>query len=303
MIRNVGYVCINNTLKAEGIRNNRKMIRKTFDAKGLGYTSEITLANARDILRILEWNEQHGVKLFRLTSNIAPWASEYELTDLPDWSEIKATLRAAGDFARVHDHRLTMHPGQFNCLTSPTERVVLNTIKDLTVHGQLMDAMGLPRSHESKINIHAGGAYGDPDSAMERFCRNFERLPETARSRLTVENDDKPNAYSVSMLHSGISSRTGVPIVFDAHHYDYGPADIPKSEAHRLAASTWPDGIVPVCHMSSSKKIHEDPTANTYAAHADYIYDPFETDVTVDVVLEAKAKEAALFRYREQFLS
>lgn len=301
MIRHTGYVCINNTLKAQGVRNNRSMIRKTFDEKGLGYTSELTLGNSRDILPILKWNEQHGVKLFRVTSDLAPWASEYELTDLPDWPEIECALREAGDFVRAHGHRLTMHPGQFNCLTSKSERVVLNTIKDLQIHAELMDAMGLPRTHESKINIHAGGAYGDPDAAMERFCRNFERLPETVRCRLTVENDDKPNAYSVSMLHKGITSRVGTPIVFDAHHYDYGPQDIPKRDAANLAASTWPDGITPVFHLSSSKKIHEDESTRTYTAHSDYIYDTFEVDTEVDLMLEAKAKEAALMKFREDY--
>jgi UV DNA damage endonuclease len=303
LLRYTGYVCINNTLAKRGIRNNRAMIRKTFHEKGLPYASEIMLLNVQDILHILKWNEQNGVKLFRLSSDLAPWASEYEFDQLPDWPKIRATLQATGDFARAHGHRLTMHPGQFNCLTSPHEHVVVNSIKDLRIHAEIMDAMGLPRTHEAVINIHAGGAYGDPTSALDRFCKNFDRLPDCVKTRLTVENDDKPNSYSTTMLYEGITKCIGVPIIFDAHHYDYGPKDCAKIDAAELAASTWPTGCVPLFHMSSSKKIYEDSTTRNFASHADYIYEAFpEIKSTVDLDIEAKAKEAALFKFRNDFL-
>ena len=303
-VNRLGYACINETLKAQRPRvcANRGMIKRTFHEKGSGYAAELILQNARDQLAILEWNEQHNIRFFRMSSDMLPWASEFNLLAEPLWPDIEAALAAVGDFARQHDHRITMHPGPFNCLGSPNESVIANTIKDMELHGLLLDAINAPRSPHAKINIHVGGAYGEHEDTMDRFCRNVERLSESVRSRLTVENDDRPNLFSISQLYRGIWQRTEIPIVFDSLHYEYGPADCPKSDALDLAVSTWPDGVVPVCHHSSSRKLHEDATCRMAKAHADYIYEPFECGAhTVDVMLETKAKEAALLQYRKQF--
>ena len=58
---NLGYACINMELsqqpKSKRVTTNRSMIRRTFDEKGLPYASELALANCRDLLKILQWNE------------------------------------------------------------------------------------------------------------------------------------------------------------------------------------------------------------------------------------------------------
>ena len=303
-INRIGYACINETLKAQKPRvvTNRSMVKRTFHERGSGYAAELILQNARDLLTILQWNEAHDIRFFRVSSDMLPWASEFDLRAETLWPEIGSALADVGAFAREKGHRITMHPGPFNCLGSPSESVILNSLKDMELHGLVLDAMGAPRTHHAKINIHVGGAYGDPDQAMERFCRNIERLSDSVLSRLTVENDDRPNLFNVSMLHRGIYQRTGTPIVFDSLHYEYGPADVPKPEALALALSTWPDGIVPVCHHSSSRKLNEDASCRMEKAHADFIYEPFECGAhTIDLMLETKAKEAALLRYRDQF--
>ena len=109
-------------------------------------------------------------------------------------------LHSAGLKAKTHKIRITSHPGPFNVLTSPHRLVVDNCIKDLSTHGEIFDLMGLSRTPYNKINIHIGGAYGDKISAMDRFCKNFERLPQSVQTRLTVENDDKSSMYSVKDL-------------------------------------------------------------------------------------------------------
>jgi UV DNA damage endonuclease len=122
-----------------------------------------------------------------MSSDLLPWASEYNVSDLPNYREIKNTLEQCGDYAHQHDMRITSHPGPFNVLTSPHPHVVDNCIVDLSIHGQVFDMMGLSRTPYNKINIHIGGAYGDKPSAMKRFCENFHRLPDSVKSRLTVE--------------------------------------------------------------------------------------------------------------------
>lgn len=300
MIR-LGYACINTELNKTGITTNRGMIKKTFMSKGLPAASQLALQNIRDLLTILRWNEKHGIKVFRMSSDIFPWSSEYEYEQLPNWDKLQFALKLAGDFAISNGHRLSFHPGQFNCMASENETVVKNSIKDLTSHGQFMDLLGMPRSHGAKINIHVGGAYGNREAAMLRFCKNFDKLPESVQTRLVVENDDKPNMFSTSILHAGIYSNIKAPITFDWHHYDCGPKDIPKQEALQLALSTWPSGIRPCVHHSSSRQIEEGITARR-TAHADFLYEPFETSSDIDIMLECKAKEQGLFRYRDTFL-
>ena len=223
---NLGYACINMNLSnpkqfgsdKEKITTNRSMIKRTFQEKGVEYVSELALQNVIDLNHIIKWNEQHNIKFFRMSSEIFPWASEYKWEDLPDIKMIKVWLENAGLMASEYGQRLTSHPGPFNVLVSPNPKVVDNTITDLSIHGDIMDFMGLSRTPYNKINIHCNGVYGDKQSAMDRFCKNFERLPMSVQSRLTVENDDKASMYSVKDLYEGIHKRIGIPITFDYHH-------------------------------------------------------------------------------------
>ena len=228
----LGYACINMKLsypqkyggKERGVKpitTGRGMIKRTFETKGVDYASEITLANVKDLNGVMTWNVLNGYNFYRMTSGLAPWKSEYEWSDMKDLKEIKLWLRSAGTMANTHGVRVTSHPGPFNVLVSPNEDVVQNTFQDLKMHAEVFDFMGLSRTHYNKINIHCNGVYGDKESAMDRFCKNFERLPESVQSRLTVENDDKASMYSVKDLYEGIHKRIGIPIVFDYHHFKF----------------------------------------------------------------------------------
>ena len=79
----------------------------------------------------------------------------------------------------------------FNVLTSPHEHVVDNCVKDLTIHGDVFDMIGLSRTHYNKLNIHIGGGYGDKPKSMERFCKTLKNYSDSVKSRLTVETMTK----------------------------------------------------------------------------------------------------------------
>jgi len=299
MVR-LGYACINMGLQeSRGIQTSRGMIKKTFQQKGASYASSLALQNCKDLIEIVKWNNENGIKVFRITSCLFPWASEYQIDDLPDIEQISAALQEVGKVAKEGGQRLSHHPGPFNILASETERVVNNCIIDLKIHQKTMDLMQQPEDRWAKINIHVGAAKGDREKALETWCRNFDRLPDGVKNRLTVENDDKENLYSIKMLYEGVFKRTGVAIVADQHHHECGPQDIPWSEALPLAASTWSD-VRPTCHLSNSRRIEMEGVNKN--AHSDWYYTPFnDCGLDVDVVLEAKMKERALFRYKTQF--
>jgi len=297
---NYGYCCINLTLGEKGIKIGRGMIKKTFAAKGIKYAGELAEDNVRDMIEIIKWNNQQGIKMYRMSSNLFPWMSEYELTDLPNWEKINNLLKGAGTLALKYGQRITFHPGQFNILTSEREDVVVKTLKELRQHGEIMDAMGLPRTHEAPINIHAGGTYGDKPSAMARFIKNFHRLDDTVKSRLVLENDDKPAQYGVEDLYE-IWKSCNTPITFDYHHHRCYNDPMPEKEALEIAASTWPTGIRQLCHYSSAKKLHEDASV-IMRAHADYVYEQInDYGMDLDIEIEAKAKELAVQKYMKQF--
>jgi UV DNA damage endonuclease len=293
---NLGYACINMTI-GKKVTTNRSMVKRTFQAKGLDYVSELALLNAKDIIKILEWNRMNGIKFFRLSSAIVPWGDNIDLTQLKDYKEIKSELKKAGDFAKFHNIRITSHPGPFVVLTSPKENVVEAAIKDLELHGKIFDMMGLSKTPYNKINIHCNGVYGDKISAMDRFCKNFKRLSKSVQSRLTVENDDKASMYSVCDLMY-IHERIGIPIVFDYHHYQFCKGVLSEDEALELAVSTWPIGITPVVHYSESKALHENDSKVKPQAHSDYIKKlPNTYGFNVDIMVEAKAKELAILPF------
>lgn len=302
MATNYGYCCINLTLEKErGIKIGRSMIKRTFKAKGIEYAGELAEANLTDMIEILKWNTQQGIKLYRMSSNMFPWMSEYEISDLPNFKKIKQLLETAGKLAIDSGQRIGFHPGQFCVLPSPNPKVVENTIDELDKHAQILDMMGLPQNQTYSMNIHLGGSYGDKDAAMQRFVDNFKRLSKSAQNRLVLENDDKPAQYSVSDLYE-IYKQIGTPITFDYHHHRCYNDPMPEEDALKLAASTWPSGIRQLCHYSSAKKLHEDETA-IIRAHADYLYERIETyGMDLDIELEVKAKELALIKYRKEYL-
>ena len=293
---NLGYACINMTLGGQKpkITTNRSMIKKTFIDKGVEYAGDLSLLNSRDLCEIVKWNVDNGVNFFRISSDIFPWASEYNIEDLPQYQRIKTVLSSCGNYARENGIRLTSHPGPFNVLVSPREHVVQNTITDLPNHGKVFDLLGLDRTPYNKINIHCNGVYGDKPSALDRFCKNFELLPESVQTRLTVENDDKASMYSVKDLMY-IHERIGIPIVFDYHHHKFCTGDMTEQEALELAISTWPEGITPVVHYSESKALHESNDKLKPQAHSDYINNlPNTYGNNVDIMVESIAKELSI---------
>lgn len=295
-----GYASINLTLAAQKIQVNRSMMKRTFLEKGVPYASALTLANFIDFEKVLEWNIQNNILFFRMSSDMMPWMSQFQVADLPDYEEIKKVLARCGEKAATNNLRLTYHPGPFNVLASNTESVITKTLHELNQHAAIMDLLNLPPTPYAKINIHVGGAFGDKTSALARFAENYMRLPDNVRKRLAVENDDKANMFSVKDL-LWLHEQTNIPITFDYFHHQFCPGGLSEEEALLAAVSTWPNGITPVVHFSSSKKKNEDPSS-VATAHADYLYEEVQTyNQKIDIMFEAKAKELAVAKYLKDY--
>ena len=299
----IGYCCIpmgiNESLrKKDHILVNRGMIKKTFESKGLKYVSELALLNLKDTLKVLDYNLSKKIYVYRLSSDSFPWLSHYDITLLPDFKVISKLLTDIGNKVKDNDMRVSFHPGPFNVLGSENQSVIDKTIIELDKHSELMDLMGLEDTTYYPINIHVGTTKPSHLEATSKFCRNFELLSDSCKKRLTIENDDSPNQYSVKMLFDLIHSKINIPIVFDQHHFLFGPQDQTMKEALELALSTWK--TKPLTHMSSSRRIED--TSSIQTAHADFIYEKIQDfGLVFDTEIEAKAKDLAVLKYRNDF--
>jgi UV DNA damage endonuclease len=263
---------------------------------------------------VLEYLGRHEIRMYRLTSDLVPYATH---PDLPQFhgqvEECADELARVGALSRELDIRLSSHPGQYIVLNSENETVVAGAVRDLEVQAALLDALGC--GPEAVVVLHVGSGQGD---ALGRFEAGLERLSDAARARLVIENDDRTfSLRDVFELHR----RTGLRVVWDIlHHHCHDPDGIPDREALELALATWPDDVVPKIHYSTPKTALEErkrkvgrKTVTEWVlpqlrAHADMIdpiaFGQFLRDTAAglhfDVMLEAKGKDLALLRLREQ---
>jgi UV DNA damage endonuclease len=196
--------------------------------------NDIIRSNLASLDRILEYNIQNGIKLFRISSDIIPFGS-HPVNTLKWWEEFSDILKMIGNKALVNGIRLSMHPGQYTVLNSPDEAVADRAVEDLKYHCRFLDAMGLGAEH--KIILHIGGIYGDKKAAARRFIQNHRCLDSNIRCRLVIENDDRQ--YTISDVLS-IGKDEGIPVVFDNLHHQVNPDNI-LSEGEWIVAcrKTW----------------------------------------------------------------
>lgn len=286
------------TLAKDKITTNRGMVKKTFIERGLPYVSELALANVKDLFKIVKWNEENGIRMYRMSSDIFPWCSEYEFTDLPDFDEIKKILENVGEYVNVNDQRLTFHPSPYAVLASDRQDVVQKAIKELRQHGEIMDLMKLERSHYYPINIHINTTKPSKEDAASRFCQQYHTLPECVKTRLVLEVDDKKSQYNAQDLYDLVFKKIGVPLTFDYLHNKCNPhPDLTEEQALSLCLSTWSPDIPAITHYSESRKIYEDSSSRE-VAHSDWIWGNVETyDLDFDIEFEVKMKDLALLRY------
>ena len=266
---------------------------------------------------ILDYLDSNDIRMYRLPTGLAPYASHPKLTQFHGQvKECASELAAIGELARERGIRLSSHPGQYTVLNSTDPAVQAAAVAELEVQASLLDAMGL--GPEAVVVVHVGGTAGGIAAACDRFVAGFERLSNTARQRLVIENDDR--SFSTADVVN-LAARTGLRVVWDVlHHHCHDPHGMTDREAIAAALATWPTDMTPKVHYSTPKTAMEQRSKRVgrrvqrswvlpqLRAHADLI-DPMAFEHFVretaagfvfDVMLEAKAKDLALLRLRAQ---
>lgn len=295
---NLGLCCINTILRAEKppVFCSRTLTRKTFD---VNKAQKLALDNVKDIKKLLLWNEAQTppIRVLRISSDLFPHFTDPKV---PSYSiqHCIPVFQEIGDFCRKHGHRILMHPGQFNQVASDKQQVFQSTSEELSYHADVLDYIGLDPK-ESVIIVHGGGTYGNKEEAKERWCVQFEKLPEKVRRRLVLENDEK--SYGVADIIE-LCERLDIPMVYDCFHDECYQKLHPKEQHIEpdlflpRVLKTW-KGHRPIMHVSNQG-------AGRVGHHSDYItkvpdhiltiYEKYK--VGIDLEVEAKMKEQAILQ-------
>ncbi|HBO60209.1 TPA: UV DNA damage repair endonuclease UvsE [Candidatus Berkelbacteria bacterium] len=203
-------------------------------------------SNLECLQKIQDFNAENKIELFRISSDLIPFASHEVLSFL--WQEhFRSDFAKIGQFAEENNMRLTMHPDQFVILNSQNNALTQKSILELNYHAEVLDLLGTDSS--SKIQIHIGGGYGDKKASMNRFMENYKQLPEKIKRRLIIENDDR--IFTAKDCLS-VSSKTGIPIVLDYFHQALNNDGEEFIEVLNQAAKTWkPSDGFPMLDYSS----------------------------------------------------
>ncbi|KAI0719762.1 UV-endonuclease UvdE-domain-containing protein [Cerioporus squamosus] len=290
----LGYACLNTVLRAlkpEPVFCSRTCRIDTINKPdfGMDYCKELGRKNAEDLSRLIQWNEDNGIKFLRMSSEMFPFASHEKYGYTLEYAEKE--LKAAGDLAKKYGHRLTTHPGQFTQLGSPREVVVDAAIRDLQYHCQMFRLMGLGK--DSVMIIHMGGMFGDKPATIERFKNVYRtRLTDEIRERLVLENDEM--CYNPDDLLP-VCEELNIPLVFDYHHNWIYPSEKPLPELIERINAIWHrKGIKPKQHLSEPCPGAE--TVMEKRKHADRCKSlPEDLPEDMDLMIEAKDKEQAVF--------
>jgi len=269
---------------------------------------------------ILDYLERHQIRMYRMSSDLAPYATHPDMPQFHDMvRESAAELRAIGAKAKRLDIRLSFHPSQFVVLNSPDPTLVEKSTWDLTSQAEMLDLMEL--GPEAVLVIHVGGTYGDRRTSAARWVETWQTLPEPVRRRLVLEHDDiRFSAADVLWIHE----HTGVRLIFDYQHFwCLNPEGLELRPTVEAVLRTWPADVRPKIHFSSprtelrqvkrtDRKTRKSTLVNVapvWTGHADFC-NPFEfitfmrtvDGLAFDVMLEAKAKDLALIRLRPDLL-
>ena len=284
----IGYACLNIGTPNTNIRS--VMQRNATPEK----LTEVTAQNLEALEKMVDYNIANDIRLYRISSDLIPFGSSPVNT--LDWPEIhKEAFERIGAKIRNSGIRVSLHPGQYTVLNSPTEDIVERAITDLVYHDKILAALGTDPTN--KIVLHVGGIYGDKEAALDRFDENFQSLPVSVQNRLIIENDDR--LYNIEDVLT-LANRLHIPAVYDNLHHAINPPPSGGTDPYWIAEAkkTWKES-------DGKQKIHYSQQApgKRAGAHTDtiqleqflYFHNKLD-DQTIDIMLEVKDKNLSAIK-------
>jgi len=285
----IGYPCINRGI---GCTTNSTFRLANYSKERL---IKAVTNNIDCLQKILVYNVKHDLLFFRISSDIIPFAS-HPICKFKWEQYFEKDFANVGEFIKKNKFRISMHPDQFILINAKDKKIVTRSVKELAYHCTVLDLMGLDNT--AKVQIHIGGVYGDKEASIERFIKEYKKLPEIIKKRLAIENDH--NRYSFQDCLR-VYQKTKIPIIFDSFHHECLNNGETMRDALLLASKTWKktDGVLMVDYSSQEKN-------KVTGAHAQTIdichFKKFLQNITgieCDIMLEIKDKEKSAHKARQ----
>ena len=296
----LGYACHNMNLESitAAHRITLKKLKTLSREEQLAKLRIVLRKNLEALRNILEFNVVHGIKLYRIPSELVPLATHEITSDWDYFQEFANEFEEIGNYIKEHELRVTIHVTQYTFLNSNREEVASQAVRDIHYHSQLLDQIGLDQS--GVVVIHVGGVYGNKEAAIDRFIDRFSILNDSAKRRIVIENDDK--SFDILEVLK-IARKVKVPALFDYHHYRCLDQRGDLKEVLIQVKETWGKKRMKI-HYSSPK------SQSNYRSHSEYINsDNFMEFINslkkmglkdIDIMLECKAKDKALFKLQKE---
>lgn len=288
----LGYACISKTLS--NVTTSSTVTYTTFQ-KDKDYKKIDTAikSNLNALKEILTYNIKNNIHFFRLSSKLIPLATKSDV--IFDYIDpYKDYYHSIAKIIKDNKLRIDFHPDEFCVLNSTKSEVVKNSIAILEYHYNLLKALEI----KNKILVlHIGGNTFGKKNSISRFINNFNTLSKEIQESIAIENDDKIFNIRDCVY---ISKNINVPVILDYHHHICNHDELDINDYLKDILSSW-HNTTPKMHFSSPKN----KTKKDFRSHNDYInvdafinfidiLKPFNHDV--DIMIEAKAKDEALFR-------
>lgn len=309
----LGYACVNSKLRERNIFSSHGCTMGTLiklgPAEGAKLCKSLVVQNLHDLQTTLEWNVLHGIRLFRISSEMLPHCNNHLLpktfVDSYFGGDIRFAypqLKSIGAYARANSVRLTFHMTPYVQLGTPNTAILERSIVDTNMYGKLLKALGM---HDGVIILHGGGVYQTANETKDeakqktlaRWIVAFRRLSADARAAVSLECDERH--YGVKDLLP-FCEKYKIPFCLDVFHNAISADHVPVTPALlKRVMATWPKGHRPKFHLSE-----QDPKL-IFGAHSEYVevlpaY--FFKLKNIDIMVESKGKEVAVLRlYKKYF--
>ena len=272
----LGYACICN-----GINDHMHTITYTNYLKDNTLLEGIIKKNFEVLKEILIYNNKNNIHFYRLSSNFIPCATiiEYDYPNIFK-NEFKET-------SKLIKGRFDMHLSEYCILNSTNKEVVKRSIDEIKYHYKLLKAFKV----KPNLVIHIGSKSFGKGNSIKRFINNFSKLPKYLKESLIIENDDK--VFNVEDTLN-LCKQINRPMVLDVHHHNCNKTKNDLSFYLEDIFNTWNE--TPKIHFSSPKNKNDFRAHNDYINSDDFISFIKSINRDIDIMLEAKAKDDALFR-------
>lgn len=292
MIIRLGYACITETLT--GITTSSSYTYTNYTKEqNKTKLDRIIKSNLTDLGKILDYNISNNIHFYRLSSKLIPLATKKEVVFnyLSKYDKYYEYLSRKIEDSRM---RVDLHPDQFCVLNSTNKDVIKNSIEILKYHYNILNKLKIKNK---VLVLHVGSNAFGKSNSLTRFINNYMTLPKSIRDTIVVENDDKVFNIKDCLY---LNEKLNVPVVLDYHHHFCNNDGINLYDYIEDIFNTW-NNINPKVHFSSPKNL----TKKEIRSHNDYIdsnkfiefvEDIKHLDYDIDIMIEAKKKDEALFR-------